>query len=161
MTADKHILPKCHDFWQSMFCITRPLFFSPYCSTMSVPLSPLEIRNYTLQKFSISYWNQSIHKAGNGLCLITGNNGSQGSPLVGNPGRHWVILSNKVLACALDRLERMAKKAAEYLGCIVSFLWQCVFQEHWKASQWYSENPNACWMHKINETLQKSQKQQS
>lgn len=43
------------DFWQIMFCTTRPLLFSPYCSTMSIPLSPLEIRNYTLQKFSLSY----------------------------------------------------------------------------------------------------------
>lgn len=109
------------DFWQSMFCT----FSSSYCSMMPIPSSPLEIRNYLLQKFSLSYRNKSIHKAGNGLCPTAGNNGSQNSSTVGNPGRHWVILRKKVLASALDRPERMVKVAAENLGCIISFPWLC------------------------------------
>lgn len=112
MTADKYVLPECHNRTMGRVCSAQPehFFFSPYCSTMPILSSPLEIRNYPLQKFSLSYRNQSIHKAGNGLCLITGNDGSQNSSSV---GRHWVILRNKVLACALDRLERMVKVAAE------------------------------------------------
>lgn len=39
------------DFWQCIFFTTRTLLFSPYCSTMSIPPSPLKTRNCSLQKF--------------------------------------------------------------------------------------------------------------
>lgn len=65
------------------------------------------------------------------------NDDSQNSPSVGNKGRHQAILSNKVLACALDRLERTVKKAA-VSNWVVSFLFpdkQHIFQEHLKIAE--------------------------
>lgn len=65
MTADKHILPKCHKRTFSRVCSAQPnTFFSHFTVYhMSIPSRPLEIRNSPLQEFSLSYRNQSIHKA--------------------------------------------------------------------------------------------------
>lgn len=149
------------DFWQSMFCTTRTLF--PHLTVVPCQYHQVHWKSETTPCRNFHYLTETrvFTKLAMACVLLQGTMAAKIAHqlgILGGTEQSWGIRSWPLLWTGWKEWWRWQLSNS---GGIISFPWLCVFQENWRTSQRESEDPADCWMQEVNDTLQKSQKQQS
>lgn len=157
MTADKSTLPKHHKRRTfGRVSSAQPEHYSSHlaAATMSIPSSPSEIGSYPYRNFA-PYRNQSTPEAGNGLCLIIVNNGSQKKPISWEYRKVLSNLEQRGLGLCFGQAGKNSEEGSWVTGrYLFLFLTNSIFLKSTeKLLSDTAENPSVCWIQKVDDKL--------